>query len=255
MREEGSNDVTIFGSSRYLYVGAGPVVGQMRVSQLQYFLIFFQNVCRDFPSINTLARPQLPQSGRPSKFFSPNRDIAIGIYEHCGIAYLERLTVFSDTVTSVEMAPAEAVGEIWQYVRTSFGVDILPNERPCIYLDNIIITIIIVVVVVVVTDFSDSEHRPRRFVFRRIGRYGDRFRLRPDFEMSRWRRRRRRRLFFFFFFATVSLPGDAGSGKTFCRKSAFAFIRVLRVISNSPLFLRNLPHLSYCVAFRVFAYS
>ena len=134
----------------------------MSVSQLQYYLIFFQTVCRDFPSIHTLARQQLPQSSRPTKFFSPNRDIAIGIYEHCGIAYLERVTVFSDTVLSVEMAAA-AVGEIWQYVRTSYGADILPTERPCISLDKITV-ITIFIVVVLVTDFSDSEPRLRRLV-------------------------------------------------------------------------------------------
>ena len=49
----------------------------MSVSQLQYILIFFQIFCRDFTSIHTLARQQLPQSGRPSKFFSLNRDIGI----------------------------------------------------------------------------------------------------------------------------------------------------------------------------------
>jgi len=196
MRLEGSNDVKIFKSSRYLYVGAGPVVGQRLVRQLQYFLIFFQTVCRDFPSIHTLARQQLPQSSRPTKFFSPNRDIAIGIYEHCGIAYLERVTIVSDTVSSVKMAAA-AVGEKWQYVRTSYGADILSlptdnlrTERPCISLDKIIITSIIIVVVVVVNDFSDSEPRLRRLVFRRTGGYGDRFRLRFDFEMSRLHRRR-----------------------------------------------------------------
>ena len=47
---------------------------------------------------------------------------------------------------------AEAFVEIWQYVRTSYGADILPTERPCISLDNIIITVIIVVTV-----FSDRE--------------------------------------------------------------------------------------------------
>jgi len=138
-----------------------------------------------------------PQSGRPSKFIFPNRDIAIGIYEHCGIAYLERVTDFSDSISSAEMV-ASAVREIWQYVRTSYGTVILPTERPCISLDKIIITIkiiVIYVVVVVITDFSDSEPWLRRFVFRRIGGCGKRFRLRPDFEMSRWQRWRRRRLF------------------------------------------------------------
>jgi len=96
MWEEGSNDVTIFRSSRYLYVGAGPVDSQMSFGQLQYFLIFFQIVCRDFPPIHSLARQQFPQSCRPSKLFSLNRDIAIGIYEHCGISHLERVPVFSD---------------------------------------------------------------------------------------------------------------------------------------------------------------
>jgi len=37
---------------------------------------------------------------------------------------------------------------------------------------------------------------------------------------------------------------DAGSGKTFCRKSAIAFIRVLRFILALPIFLRNLTHFS-----------
>ena len=101
MWEEGSNDVTIFRSSRYLYVGAGPVVGQMSVGQLQYFLIFFQIVCREFPPVHSLARQQFPQSCRPSEFFSLNSDVAIGIYEHCGITQLERVTVFSDIVSSV----------------------------------------------------------------------------------------------------------------------------------------------------------
>ena len=78
-----------------------------------------------------------------------------------------------------------AVGEIWQYVRSSYGADILSTtERPCITLDKIIITIIIVVVFV--TDYSDSEPRLRRLEYHRS--------LRPDFEMSRWHRRRR--LFF-----------------------------------------------------------
>jgi len=149
----------------------------MSVSQFQYFLIIFQIVCRDFPSIHSLARQQFPQSGRLPKFFSPNRDIAIGIYEHYGITYLERVTVFSGTVSSVEMAAA-AVEEIWQYVRTSFEPDILPTERPCISLDKIIIITIISVVAVVVTEFSDSEPRLRRLVYRRSGGYGDRFRHR-----------------------------------------------------------------------------
>jgi len=111
MREEGRNDVTIFTSSRNLYVGAGLVVGQMSVSQLQYFLIFFQIICRDFTSIHPLARQQLTKFGRPSKFVSLNRDIAFDIYEHCEIAYLERVTVFSNTASSVEMGTA-AVEEI-----------------------------------------------------------------------------------------------------------------------------------------------
>ena len=101
MWEEGSYDVAIFRSSRYLYVGARPVVSQMSVGQLQYFLIFFQIVCRDFPPIHSLARQQFPQSSRPSKFFSLYSDVAIGIYEHCGVTHLERVTVFSDNVSSV----------------------------------------------------------------------------------------------------------------------------------------------------------
>jgi len=101
MWEEWSNDVTIFRSSRYLYVGAGPVVSQMSVGQLQYFLIFFRIVCRDFPPIHSLARQQFPQSCRPSELFSRNSNVAIGIYEHCAITHLERVTVFSDTVSSV----------------------------------------------------------------------------------------------------------------------------------------------------------
>ena len=204
MREEGSNDVTIFSSLRYLYVGAGLVAGEMNVIELHYFLIFFQIVCRDLRSIHTLARQQLPLSGRPSKFFSPNRDI--GIYEHCGIAHLERVTVFSDNVSIVE---------IWQYVRTIYGADILPTERQCMSLDKIII--ITVINVVIVTDLSDREPRLRRLVFRRSGGYGFRIRLRPDFEISQCRGVGGGR---FLFFATVSVRGYAGSGKTLCRKSA-----------------------------------
>jgi len=241
MREEGSNDVTIFISSRYVYVGAGLVAGQMSLSQLQYFLIFFQIVCRDFPSIHSLARQQLPKSARSSKFFSLSRDFAIDIYEHCGIAYFELVTVFSDTLSSVEMA-SSAVGKIWQYVRTSYGTDILPTERPSISHDKIII-ISIIIVVVVVTDFSDIELRVRRLLYRRSGGYGFRFRLLRDFEMSRWQRRRR--LFLLLLLRVSFSTGvDAGSGKNFCRKSANAFICDLRVISDSPIFLRNLTHFS-----------
>jgi len=76
-------------------------------------------------------------------FFSLKRDVAIGIYEHCGITHLKRVTIICDTVSSVEMAAA-AVGKIRQYVRTSSGADILSTERSCICLDKIIITIIII---------------------------------------------------------------------------------------------------------------
>jgi len=167
MREEGINDVTIFRSSRYLYVGAGLEVGQTSVSQIRSFLIFSQIVCRDFPSIHTLARQQFTQNGRPSKLFFLNHDILIGIYEQCGISYIEYVTVLSGNVSSVEMAAA--VVKIWQYVRGCCGDDILPTERPCISLDkklNIITFIIVFVVVVDVTDFSESEPRLRRLVCR-----------------------------------------------------------------------------------------
>jgi len=250
MREEGSNEVTIFRSSRYLYVGAG----QMSFSQLQYFLIFFQIVCRDFPSIHTLARQQLPQSGNPSKFFSPNRDIAIGIYEHRGIAYLERFTVFSDTVSSVERSAA-AVAEIWQYLPTSYGAHILPTERRCISLDKVIIIIIttINIVVVVVAGFSDSEPRLRILIYNRRGGYGDRFCLRPEFEMWRWQGRRRRLLLLLL--RVIFSTGRRCDGKSFCRKSAIAFIRVLRVISALPTFYEIYPICRRGVAFRAVASS
>ena len=92
---------------------------------------------------------------------------------HFEIDYLEGVTIFYDTVSSVEMVAA-AVVEIWLYVRTSYGADILPTDRPCNSLDKTIITIIIIVVVIVVTDFSDSEPRLRRLIFRRSKGYGDR---------------------------------------------------------------------------------
>jgi len=93
----------------------------------------------------------------------------------------------------------------------------LPNCRVS-PVDKIII-IAIFIVVVVVTDFSDSEPRLRRLVYRRSGGYGDWYRQRPDFEF------RNRRGgggggggCFFFFFALFSVRGeDADSGKTFCR--------------------------------------
>ena len=94
MRAEGINDVTIFRSSRYLYVGAGLVVCQMSVIQDQYFLTFFQIVCQYFISIHTLVRQELPQSGRTSKFFYLNSDIDIDIYKQCGIAYFEQVKSF-----------------------------------------------------------------------------------------------------------------------------------------------------------------
>ena len=174
MRGKGSNDVTIFGSSRYLYVSAELVACKMNVRQLQYFLILFQIVVIFVRS--ALLRSHNPVV--PQKFFSLNRDIAIGIYEHCGIAYLERLT-FPDTVSSVGMAAVFV--EIWQYVRSSYGADILPTERPCISFDKVIIIIIIFVVVVVVNDFSDSDPRLRRLVFHRSGGYDDRSVCVPTF--------------------------------------------------------------------------
>jgi len=131
MREERSNDVTIFRSSRYLYVGAGLVV-------------FFKIVCREFFRSSLLRV-------NSSKFFSLNFDIAIGIYKHCAIAYLKRATVFCDIVSSVEIAAA--VVEIWQYVRTSYGADILPIKRACTFLDKTNIITIITIIVVVDTDF------------------------------------------------------------------------------------------------------
>ena len=99
---------------------------------------------------------------------------------------------------------AAALGEIWQYVRTNYGADILPTERPCISLDKIII-ITIIIVVVIVTDFSDNEPRLRRLVYRRSGEYGDRFRLSPDIELSLWQRRQR--LFLYLLLDSFSTGG------------------------------------------------
>jgi len=65
-----------------------------------------------------------------------------------------------------------------------------PYRTPVYLPYKIIIIIITIIVVVVVTDFSNSEPRLRRLVYRRSGGYRDRFRLRPDFEMSQWQRRR-----------------------------------------------------------------
>ena len=55
---------------------------------------------------------------------------------------------------------AVAIGEIWQYVRTSYGADILSltTGRPCISL------IIIIIIIIIYTKFSDSEPRLRRLV-------------------------------------------------------------------------------------------
>ena len=61
---------------------------------------------------------------------------------------------------------AVVVGELWQYVRTSYGADILslPTGEPCISLDKIIIIIFNNRIIIVVTDYSDSETRLRRLV-------------------------------------------------------------------------------------------
>ena len=76
----------------------------------------------------------------------------------------------------------------------------------------IIINIIIVVVIVIVTDFSDSEPRLRRLLFRRSGGYGDRFRLRAHFEMSRWQRRRRRLFLLLLLLRDSFSTGGCGFG-------------------------------------------
>jgi len=95
------------------------------------------------------------------------------------------LSVSTSTVESpiLNEMTAPVVGKVWQYLRTSYWAEILPTERPCISLDKIII--IIIVVVVDVIDFSDNEPRLRRILYRQSGGYGDRFRLRHNFEMSR----------------------------------------------------------------------
>jgi len=72
-----------------------------------------------------------------------------------------------------------AVVEIWQYVRTRYGVDIFPNERPYITLDKNIIIITIVVIVVCVPTSKCRDGRG--------GGGGARF---------------------FFFYTTVSVRGE-----------------------------------------------
>jgi len=110
--------------------------------------------------------------------------------------------------------------------------NILPTERLGIFLDKKSI-VIVVVVVVVVLDFSETHLRCLAYLLSRVETFR-RFRQRSKIETSR------RRLFIQASF----IAREAGSGKTFCRKSEVAFIRVFRVISISLIFLRNLTHFS-----------
>ena len=188
MREEESNDVAIFRFSCYLYVGARLVVCQMSVSQFQYFLIFSPSSVVIF-SIHTLTLQQLPQSVRPCKFFSLNSYTVIGNHKHCRIAYLERVTEFSDTVFTVEIAE---VIHIWQLIRTSYGAKFsLPNacassskkhhyhhRRHHLFLRNW----------TSITRLVYHWSRWYDYKFRRR-RHRRHFRLRPDTETSRRRQK------------------------------------------------------------------
>jgi len=55
--------------------------------------------------------------------------------------------------------------EIWQYIRTGNGADILPTKCLCTSLEKNIIIITITFVVVVVTVFSESETRLSRLEY------------------------------------------------------------------------------------------
>jgi len=76
--------------------------------------------------------------------------MAIGIYKHCGIIYLKRVAVFSETVLSVEIA---TILEIRHYVRTSYGAYILSTESLRVFLYE---NIIIIIIIVVVTDLCET---------------------------------------------------------------------------------------------------
>ena len=135
MREEGSNDVTIFKSSRYLYVGAGLVVCQMSVNHVQYLLIFLSffrsSVVISFRFTRLLGNnshnPVVPLNSFPLNVISLS--VSTSTVESPILnESLSFLIPFS-----VEIA---AFVEIWKYVPTSYGADILPTERPCIFLDK-----------------------------------------------------------------------------------------------------------------------
>jgi len=66
--------------------------------------------------------------------------MAIAVYMYNGIAYLECVTVYSDTVLNIEIA---SVVEKREYVRTSYSTDIICTERLCFFLYEIIILIIV----------------------------------------------------------------------------------------------------------------
>ena len=78
------------------------VTRQVTVSQLQYFLICFEVVCRDYVSLYLPTRQQFPQSLRPSEMLPLHRDVAIFIHGQRGIAYHKRVPVFSYAILRVE---------------------------------------------------------------------------------------------------------------------------------------------------------
>jgi len=79
MWKEGSNDVAIFRSSRYLNVGAGVVVGQISVINIQNVFIFFRSSVVIF-FLSIICASIAPTNRSSHQIISLNCDIAIGTY-------------------------------------------------------------------------------------------------------------------------------------------------------------------------------
>jgi len=120
-----------FRSSRYLNVTVGLVASQMIVSELQYIFIFLRSLSRYSGNSNFYASI-VPTILVSPIFLSLNCDIAIGGYMHPRITDPEHVTVFSDTVSSIEI---RLIVEVRHYARRSNMADILPTQR-CAPLSN-----------------------------------------------------------------------------------------------------------------------
>ena len=128
-----------FWSSRCLNVNTGLVVGQVSVSQHQYFLIFFQIICREkfrltFLRVNSSHNPFVPLNSCPL--------IVISLSVSTSIA---ESPIINESLT-FRIPYCVSRKSYRHYVRTGYGAYVLSAKCLYIFLDKIITTIIVVVI-------------------------------------------------------------------------------------------------------------